>query len=72
MLTRYAGVDCTNNAAERSLRQIVVWRKTSGSRFLERAASVWMTLKKSGKEVMPYLEQAYRSTFQPGVEIPAI
>lgn len=40
LFTRYQGVEATNNAAERSLRHIVLWRKTSygtqseeGSRF---------------------------------------
>ncbi len=79
LFTRYAEVDCTNNAAERTLRHIVLWRKTSygtqsveGSRFLERAISIWMTLKKQGRKVLPYFEQAYRSTFQPGIATPII
>ena len=79
LFTRYSELDCTNNAAERTLRHIVIWRKTSygtqsdeGSRFLERAVSIWMTLKKQDRQVLPYFEQAYRSTFQPGTEAPAI
>ena len=79
LFTRYPDVDCTNNAAERTLRHIVLWRKTSygtqseeGSRFLERAISIWMTLKKQGRQVLPYFEQAYRSTYQPGVRTPSI
>ncbi|MCP5508121.1 MAG: IS66 family transposase [Chlamydiales bacterium] len=79
LFTRYPEVDCTNNAAERTLRHIVLWRKTSygtqsdeGSRFLERAVSLWMTLKKQGGEVLPFFEQAYRATFQSGVSTPAI
>jgi len=65
LFTRYPEVDCTNNLAERTLRHIVLWRKTSygtqsekGSRFLERTISVWMSLKKQGKEVMPFFLQA--------------
>lgn len=79
LFTRYSEVECTNNAAERTLRHIVLWRKTSygtqsgeGSRFMERAVSIWMTLKKQGREVLPYFEQAYRATFQPGVKAPSI
>ena len=79
LFTRYPGVECTNNAAERTLRHIVLWRKTSygtqsneGSRFMERAVSIWMTLKKQGREVLPYFEQAYRSTFQPNIQPPSI
>jgi len=79
LFTRYSEVDCTNNAAERTLRHIVLWRKTSygtqsaeGSRFLERAVSIWMTLKKQGRQVLPYFEQAYRSTYQPDIEAPSI
>ncbi|MFZ0564750.1 MAG: IS66 family transposase [Chlamydiales bacterium] len=79
LFTRYSEVECTNNAAERSLRHIVLWRKTSygtqsdgGSRFMERAVSIWMTLKKQGRHTIPYFEQGYRATFQPGVQPPAI
>lgn len=79
LFTRYREVECTNNAAERTLRHIVLWRKTSygtqsdeGSRFMERAVSIWMTLKKQGREVLPYFEQAYRATFQPNVQAPVI
>ena len=77
--TKNTEVECTNNIAERSLRHIVLWRKTSygtqskeGSRFMERAVSVWMTLKKQGKEVFPFFFQAYRSTYHPQVTTPVI
>jgi transposase len=70
LFTRYQEMESTNNAAERTLRHIVLWRKTSygtqslaGSRFLERAISIWMTLKKQGREVLPFFQQAYQSTF---------
>jgi hypothetical protein len=79
LFTRYLEVECTNNAVERTLRHIVLWRKTSygtqsdsGSRFIERAVSIWMTLKKQGREVLPYFEQAYRATFQPNIPAPII
>lgn len=77
--TRYSQVECTNNAAERSLRHIVLWRKTSygtqseeGSRFLERAISIWMTLKKQKRKIIPYFLQAYLSSFSPEVTVPSI
>ena len=79
LFTRYPEVDCTNNAAERTLRHIVLWRKTSygtqsdgGSRFLERAVSIWMSLKMQGRQVLPYFQQAYQATFHPGIEQPSI
>jgi transposase len=79
LFTRHPEVECTNNAAGRTLRHIVLWKKTSygtqsieGSRFLERAMSIWMTLKKQGRAVLPFFEQAYRATFQPNIEVPVI
>lgn len=79
LFTRYEGVENTNNAAERTLRHIVLWRKTSygtqsddGSRFLERAISIWMTLKKQKREIFPFFQQAYLSTFHPKYASPAI
>lgn len=79
LFTKYTEVDCTNNAAERSLRHIVLWRKTSygtqsesGSRFMERAISLWMTLKKQGKQVAPFFLQAYKATYHPRVAAPVL
>lgn len=79
LFTKYPGIECTNNAAERTLRHIVMWRKTSygtqsaeGSRFLERAVSIWMTLRKQERQILPFFEQAYRATFQPKVPLPII
>ena len=79
LFTRYHGVDCTNNAAERALRHIVLWRKTSygtqstaGSQFLERTLSLWMTLKKQGRQLFPFLQQAYKATFDPSVPVPTL
>jgi len=79
LFTRYPGVEATNNAAERSLRHIVLWRKTSygtqseeGSRFMERAVSVWMSLKKQGKEAFCFFQDTYCSTFDPRVKAPLI
>lgn len=79
LFTRYEGVEATNNAAERSLRHIVLWRKTSygtqsqeGSRFLERAISIWMTLKKQKRDVFSFFQEAYCSTFDQRVQAPLV
>ena len=77
--TRYEGVESTNNAAERTLRHIVLWRKTSygtqsneGSRFLERAVSIWMTLKKQKRNALLFFQQAYLSSFHPHYTTPVL
>jgi transposase len=51
-----AGVEPTNNAAERSLRRAVLWRRKSlgaksdqGSQFVERILSVVTTLRQQGR-----------------------
>jgi transposase len=56
------GVQPTNNEAERSARQGVLWRKTSGgtdgaqgSRFVERVLTVVETCRRQGKKVLEYL-----------------
>lgn len=79
LFTRYQEVESTNNAAERTLRHIVLWRKTSygtqsneGSRFLERAVSIWMTLKKQKREALPFFHQAYLASFNSKYSAPAI
>jgi transposase len=59
------GVDPTNNAAERSLRPGVLWRKGSfgtqseeGSRFVESLMTVVITLKQQQRNVLEYLTEA--------------
>ena len=59
------GVEPTNNAAERSLRPGVLWRKGSfgtqsekGSRFVERMMTVVTTLKQQQRNVLEYLIEA--------------
>lgn len=65
---RVAGVEPTNNAAERALRRAVLWRRKSfgtqsetGSRFVERILSVVTTLRQQGRDVMQYLTAACAS-----------
>ena len=60
--TQVPGVEPTNNAAERSIRSGVMWRKTSlgtqsvlGSIFAERMLSATATLRQHGQNVLGYL-----------------
>ena len=62
---RVAGVEPTNNAAERALRPGVLWRKGSfgshsaaGSRFAERIMTVAATLTQQRRNVVRYVTQA--------------
>jgi transposase len=65
-----AGVEPTNNAAERSLRHAVIWRKlsfgtqsASGSRFVERMLSVIETCRQQGRDVFAWLVETIRSSY---------
>ena len=60
-----AGVEPTNNAAERSIRPGVLWRKGSGGtqseaggRFVESMLTVVSTLKQQQRNVLAYLTAA--------------
>ena len=60
----------TNNLAERDMRKLVIWRKKSfgtksrrGEKFVERITSVAETLKRHGKNILRFLEQAVVSLF---------
>jgi transposase len=60
-----AGVEPTNNAAERALRPAVLWRKGSfgtqsadGSRFVERIMTVSATCKQQGRGLLDFLVAA--------------
>lgn len=60
-----AGVEPTNNHAERVLRRAVLWRKGSfgsssegGCRFVERILTVVQTLRLQGRPVLTYLYEA--------------
>ena len=62
---RHAGVEPTNNAAERAIRPGVLWRKGSfgtqsadGSRFVEAMMTVVATLKQQHRDVLDYLTAA--------------
>ena len=60
-----AGVEPTNNAAERALRQAVLWRRGSfgtqsleGSWFVQRILTIVATLRQQGRNVLEYLTAA--------------
>jgi transposase len=66
--TRIAGVEPTNNAAERALRHAVIWRRVSGgtdseggSRFVERMLSIVATCRQRGCGVLEYLTECHRA-----------
>jgi len=76
--TRFNDVDPTNNLAERDLRKLVLWRKKSygtrserGQRFVERITSIAETVKRTGKNVLTFIEKAVID-FYSGVEAPYI
>ncbi len=63
-----AGVEPTNNAAERALRPAVLWRKgcygtdsVDGSRFVERILTVTTTCQQQQRHVLPFLADAVRA-----------
>lgn len=62
------GVEPTNNAAERSLRPAVIWRKLSfgtksaaGSRFVERMLTVIETCRQQKRDVFAWMVEAVRA-----------
>jgi transposase len=62
---RHAGVEPTNNAAERAIRPGVLWRKgslgtqsTEGSHFVEAMMTVVATLKQQHRSVLAYVTAA--------------
>jgi transposase len=72
------GVEPTNNAAERSLRHAVCWRKTSygtdsagGSRFVERVLSVVASCRQQGRNVLTFLTDAIQ-TARAGTTTPSL
>ena len=64
------GVEPTNNAAERSLRHAVIWRKLSfgtqsngGSRFVERLLTVIETCRRQSRNAFAWLTTAVEAQF---------
>lgn len=79
LFAKCQGVEPTNNRAERDLRPMVIWRKTSfvgtrstrGSCYLERTMSVIATLERVGKDVITFFKTAYQSRFTDGMILPS-
>jgi len=71
-------VDPTNNAAERVVRQGVLWRKGSfgtqserGARYVERILTVSATCRLQGRSVIEYLHNACRCHLD-GIPVPSL
>jgi transposase len=67
------GVEPTNNAAERVLRQAVLWRKKSfgsrspaGSKYVERILTVVASCRLQGRNVLEYLTAACHAALKHG------
>ncbi len=76
---RIPGVEPTNNAAERALRPVVLWRKGSyGSRsqvghaFVERMLTVVTTLRQHGRNVLDFLHDASVAALRKAVAPPLL
>jgi len=70
-------VEPTNNAAERSLRFGVIWRKVSygsqseeGERFVERVMTVAMTLKLKARNTFEYFTECFKEFIRGGQSPP--
>jgi transposase len=75
---RVAGIEPTNNHAERALRHGVIYRKLSGgtdseagSRFVERMLSVVATCRQQNVNVLDYLTRCYQADLD-GRPIPSL
>jgi transposase len=75
---RREGLEPTNNAAERSLRHAVLWRKSSygthshqGSRFVEAILTVVPRCQQQGRTVLAYLTACCRAFYTKG-RIPSL
>jgi transposase len=71
LFVRVAGIEPTNNAAERAPRPAVIWRRTTlgsqsalGSQFLARMLTVMLTLRAQQRNVLEYLTTACEAARQ--------
>jgi len=71
LFVRVAGLEPTNNTAERALRPAVIWRRTSlgtqstgGSEFVARRLTVVLTLRAQQRHVLGYLTTACEAARQ--------
>ncbi len=72
------GIEPTNNVAERTLRDYVVWRKMSfgtqserGNRFVERIMTVSASCKQQGRDAVEFITEAVRCHLQ-GIPTPSL
>jgi transposase len=72
---RVAGVEPTNNAAERALRRAVLWRRkafgtqsVSGSQFVGRVLTAVASLRQQGRGVLEYLTGVCRAALNGGMQ----
>ena len=77
-LRAVAGVPPTNNAAQRTERHAVIWRRISGgtdsaagSRFVERMLTVVATCRQQGRNVLDYLTSCFEAA-RGGQAIPSL
>lgn len=75
---RVEGIEPTNNAAERTVRHAVQWRKTSygtdsqaGSEFVGRILSIVATCRQQGRHVLAYLTQCCEAALH-GLSAPSL
>lgn len=68
--TKEAGMEPTNNLAERDLRKLVIWRKKSygtrslrGQSFVERITTIGQTIKKQAKNILNTIQEAVESFY---------
>lgn len=73
-----AGIEPTNNHAERELRRFVMWRKTSfgsqserGEQFAERVMTVVHTLRKQDRHVLSFLRDTIEASLR-GNAVPSL
>ncbi len=78
LFVRVAGVEPTNNVAERALRPAVIWRRTRlgtqsalGSQFVARMLTVTLTLRSQQRPVLEYLTAACEAARQ-GMPAPSL
>jgi transposase len=74
----FAGVEPTNNTAERAVRPAVIWRRFSGgtasgsgSRFVEPMLTVVAACRQQGRNVREYLTSGFEAQRR-GPSIPAL
>ena len=72
------GIEPTNNVAERTIRDYVIWRKISfgtqserGNRFMERILTVSASCKQQGRDPVEFIAQAVRNHLL-GVSAPSL